>query len=325
MITQTEVAEQTKEIAEHTKTVAIIPAYNEARFIASVVLVASKYVDVVIVVDDGSNDATAELATRSGALVLRHETNRGKGAALNTGFQKARELGATAVTLLDGDGQHRPDDIPRMIKPILDGESDMVVGSRFLDLKSEIPFYRLIGQSVVTTVTGIASSVSSTDSWSGYRAFSRRAIEVIHFREGGWGVDPEFQFLAREHNLNVSEVPIIAIYEEKAKRNPIPHGLKTINAIVRLTGQHRPLLFFGLVGFLVLVAGFGTGIWVVDRYTRQHELAVGIALISVMLMVLGTLSLFTGIMLHSIRGLLLDMYNNLSMMKFNRSPIDQTR
>ncbi len=322
MIAQTKVAQP--KAAEKLKTVAIIPAYNEERFIASVVLAASKYVDEVIVVDDGSSDATAEFATRSGAIVLRHETNRGKGAALNTGFQKARDLDAGAVALLDGDGQHRPDDIPRMIKPILDGESDMVVGSRYLDLQSDIPFYRRVGQSVITTVTGVASNVPSTDSWSGYRAFSRRAIEVIRFREGGWGVDPEFQFLAREHGLNVSEVPIVAIYEERAKRNPIPHGVKTINAIVRLTGQHRPLLFFGLVGLFVLLAGFGTGIWVVDRYTQQQELAVGIALVSVMLMVVGTLSLFTGIILHSTRGLLLDLYNNLTLMRFNQSSIDQS-
>ena len=227
------------------KAVAIIPAYNEERFIGSVVLKARQYVDTVIVINDGSSDATGQIAEAAGALVVSLETNGGKGAALNTGFRTARDMGAQAVALLDGDGQHRPEDIPHMIKPILDGEADMVIGSRYLELKSDIPVYRRLGQQIVTLLTNSTSGVSSTDSWSGFRAFSCRALDAIHFRESGWGVDPEFQFQARDHEFKVVEVPIVALYEEKAKRNPLPHGLKTINAIMRLTGQHRPLLYVG--------------------------------------------------------------------------------
>jgi glycosyltransferase involved in cell wall biosynthesis len=298
------------------RSVAIIPAYNEERFIASVVLKARKYVDKVIVVDDGSTDATAELAEQVGAIVLRHDSNKGKGGALNTGFRKARELGAQVVALLDGDGQHRPDDIPHMIQPILDGQSDMVVGSRYLELKSEIPLYRRVGQVAITFFTRVSSGVSSTDSWSGYRAFSQRAVQCIHFREGGWGVDPEFQFLAREYGLRVTEVPIIAIYDEPAKRNPIPHGLRTLNAILRLAGQHRPLLVLGLSGLITIMVGFLMGLWVVNRYTTRHELAIGIALLSAMLSIIGTLSLFTGITLHSVRGFIVDLETSLQFPGF---------
>ena len=291
--------------------IAIIPAYNEERFIGSVVLKAKKYVDTVMVIDDGSKDLTAEIAHAAGAIVVRHETNRGKGAALNSGFEKARELRAQAVVVLDGDGQHRAEDIPRMIQPVLDEKADMVVGSRFLGVTSDAPLYRKVGQKIMTLLTNATSGVKSTDSWSGFRAFSQKAIEAIKFREGGWGADPEFQFQAREHNLRVSEIPISAVYEEKAKRNPLTHGLKTVNAVIRLIGQHRPLLFLGVTGLIVLLAGLGCGAWVVESYRRYRVLAVGIALISVLLSVIGTFTFFTGIILHSVRGFFLEIKNDL--------------
>ena len=287
------------------KIVAVIPAYNEERFIGSVVLKARHHASTVVVVDDGSADDTAQVAEDAGAVVLRHEVNQGKGAALNTGFSKARALGAEAVALLDGDGQHRPDDIPDMLRPVLAGKADMVVGSRYLGVESDIPWYRKLGQGAITRLTNASSGVPSTDSWSGYRAFSARALECIRFREGGWGVDPEFQFQAKEHGLEVVEVPIVAIYEEQAKRNPVPHGVKTVNAIVRMVGQHRPLLFFSITGLVILLAGLVAGGWVVSTYNRARELAVGIALISVLLTMLGVLTLFTGMILHSVRGLIM--------------------
>lgn len=287
------------------KVIAVIPAYNEERFIGSVVIRARQHVDRVIVVDDGSTDATGAIAAAAGALVLRHEPNQGKGAALNTGFQKARDLDAEAVVLLDGDGQHLPEDIPRVVQPVLDGQADMVVGSRYLGLESDIPAYRRLGQRVVTTMTNTCSGVPCTDSWSGYRAFSRRALHSVFFGESGWGVDPEFQFQAREHGLEVIEVPIVAVYEEQAKRNPFAHGFKTVNAILRMVSQHRPLLYFGVTGFLLLGAGLVAGLWVVERFNTVRVLPTGIALISVLLIIIGMLSLFTGIILHSIRGLML--------------------
>ncbi len=288
------------------KVVAVIPAYNEERFIGSVVLKARQYVDSVIVVDDGSADDTATIARNAGAVVVQHRINRGKGAALNSGFSKARELGAQTVALLDGDGQHRPDDIPRLVRPVLEGRADMVIGSRYLGVESDIPLYRRVGQQIVTTLTNVSSGVYSTDSWSGYRAFSRRALECIYFQEDGWGVDPEFQFQAGELGLRVAEVPIVAIYEEPAKRNPIPHGVRTVNAILRLVGQHRPLLFFSSAGLLILCAGFLAGLWVVNVYNATKVLAIGTTLLCLLLSIIGTLTLFTGFILHSTRGLILE-------------------
>ena len=297
-------------LVKQPKIVVLIPAYNEERFIGSVVIKSLHYASHVIVVNDGSSDSTEEIAEKAGAIVLNHEVNKGKGASLNTGFKKARELNPDVVALLDGDGQHRPDDIPTMVKPILEEGVDMVIGSRYLEDKSDIPGYRKLGQKTITFLTNVTSGISSSDSWSGYRAFSNRALSVIQFREGGWGVDPEFQFQAHEHELKVAEVPIVALYEEKAKRNPIPHAAKTVNAIIRMVGQHRPLLYFGVLGSTLLLIGVILGILVVERLNQVKQLATGTALISVMFSIFGIVFLSTGFTLHSVRGLLIDMLRN---------------
>lgn len=282
---------------------ALIAAYNEDRFIGSVVLKARQYVDTVIVVDDGSTDRTAHVAETAGAVVLRHIRNMGKAAALNTALREARELSTEAVVLIDGDGQHDPADIPMLLRPILEGQADIVVGSRFLGRKSDIPGWRVAGQHTLTAVTNTLSGQSLTDSQSGFRAISRQALIDMHFSQTGFTVESEMQFLAKERNLRLTEVPVGVVYIERRKRNPVPQAAQVINGVLRLAGQSRPLLFFGIPGVIMLLAGSGLGWEVVAVYTVKKELAIGYALITVLLSILGTLSLFTGIMLHSIRGL----------------------
>lgn len=289
------------------KIVAVIPAYNEERFIGSVVLKAHKYVDAVIVVDDGSTDATGEVAEAAGAIVVRHAHNQGKGAALNTGFHRAREMTPEAVVALDGDGQQRCEEIPTLVRPVLAGEADMVVGSRFLAARSGLPGWRVFCQRALNLVTNLGSGFNLSDSQSGFRAFSRQTIETVTFRSSGFSVESEMQFLAQKHGLKVIEVPVTCLYDDGPKRNPILHGVQVLNGILRLIGQHRPLLFFAVPGLATLLLGLLWGMWVVDIYRKTLTLAAGYALISVMLSILGSLGLFTGIILHSIRGLLLDL------------------
>ncbi|MBN1261361.1 MAG: glycosyltransferase family 2 protein [Anaerolineae bacterium] len=286
--------------------VTIIPAYNEERFIGSIVLAARQYTPTVIVVDDGSADQTAAIAEAAGALVVRHEHNRGKGVALNTGFRKARELCATAVVTIDGDGQHMASELPAVLAPVLKGAADIVVGSRYLEPHSSVPRHRIWGHRAFNLLTNIASGVSSTDSQSGFRAFSAKAVEAITFSSKGFSVESEMQFLAQDFGLKFAEVPITIKYQDKPKRSVITHGLLVLNGLLQLMGQHRPLLFFGLPGFIVLLAGIGWGFWVVDIYSKTQKLAMGYALVSVLLTTLGSLTLFSGIMLHSIRGWLVD-------------------
>ena len=287
--------------------VALIPAYNEERFIGSIVLGVRNLVDMVVVVDDGSRDQTAEIARRAGATVIQHQQNQGKAAAVNTGLRYLRRLQPKAMIMLDGDGQHRVADLPQVLAPILDDRADIVVGSRFLNVQSDIPLYRQIGQHGLNVATSLASGVNLSDSQSGYRAFSARAIEMLSFGQQGFSIESEMQFLAGEYKLRVLEVPIKVVYAEPAKRNPVRHGVQVINGIVRLVGQGRPLLFFSLLGLPLLIIGALLGLHVIDIYRRTQTLAVGYALITVLLSEVGAVLCFTGLILHSTRGMLIDL------------------
>ncbi len=283
--------------------VAVIAAYNEDRFIGSVVLKTRQYVDHVIVVDDGSADQTAAVAAEAGAEVLSHTTNSGKAQAINTGLQRARELNASIVVLLDADGQHDPSEIPALVAPIEAKQVDVVVGSRFLTVRSRIPRWRTWGQHALTMATNVASGVALTNSQSGYRALSSKALKSMAFRpEGGFSIESEMQFLVQQHQLTVEEVPVHVTYAEPSKRNPFSHGLQVLNGILTLVGQNRPLLFFGIPGVIFVLMGLGLGLVVIDRYNTYQKLAVGYALISVLLTIIGIQTLFTGITLHSIRA-----------------------
>lgn len=303
-----------------TRVIVAIPVYNEARFIGSVVLQARRYARWVIVVDDGSLDDSAAIAEAAGAKVLRHEQNRGKAAAVRTGLKyvKAfmrRRAEIAAFVMMDGDGQHNPIEIPTLVAPILDGEADMVVGSRFLGVRSRIPRWRVFGQKALTLATNLGSGYRLTDSQSGFRAFSRQALELLDFESDGFSVESEMQFLAQQEKIRVTEVPITCRYEEPPKRNPFEHGLQVLGGILHLIGQHRPLVFFGGSGLLLLLGGLAWGAWVVNIYRRVHTLAVGYALISVLLTILGSLGLFTGVMLHTFRNFTLEMRKSLDKLK----------
>ena len=290
--------------------VIVIPAYNEARFIGSVVLQACEF-GTVIVIDDGSSDHTALIAANAGATVLRHEVNLGKGEAINTGFGYARTLKADVFVMMDGDGQHDCAEIPTVIGPVLKGEADIVVGSRFLQVKSRIPRWRIFGQHALTLATNLGSGSSLTDSQSGFRAISPEVIAGLDFDTEGFSLESEMQFLAKERKLRISEVSISVNYAEPSKRNPINQGLQVLNGIVRLVSQHRPLFFFGGSGLIMLILGVFWGGYVVDIYIRSHVLAVGYTLISVLLSILGATALFTGLMLNAIVGLVRDLKKSI--------------
>ena len=295
---------------QRTGTVIVIPAYNEERFIGSVVLKARQYANCIIVVDDGSTDGTAEIAAQAGAEVVRHAKNLGKGAALNSGFKKACRLAPQAVVMLDGDGQHHPEEVRKVVEPILTGKADIVIGSRYLENTSEVPRQRIWGHRAFNWLTHLSSGTKSTDSQSGFRAFSLAAVEKIDFSSVGFSVESEMQFIAKQMKLRLVEVPITIEYPDKPKRPVIFHGMGVLNGILHLIGQYRPLLFFGVPGSVLLAAGIFFGVWVVNIYSHWRTLAVGYAMISVLLGIIGMLLLSTGITLHSIRALLEDFLNH---------------
>ena len=290
--------------------VVIIPAFNEERFIGSAVLSLMKLHVKVIVIDDGSTDGTAIVAEAAGATTYRQNNNAGKGVALNIGFQKARELHPDAVVTIDADGQHLPDELPQLLEPILSQKADICIGSRYLEDTSNTPGYRRLGHKFFNMATSVPSGIFVSDSQSGFRAFSPKALAILHFSSSGFSVESEMQFLANENNLQVVEVPVTIRYMDKPKRSATLQGLGVLNGILRLAGQYRPLLFFTFPGFILLFAGFAWGVFVIERFRQVQELAVGYTLITLLLSIMGIILITTGITLHSIRSLLIDFNNH---------------
>lgn len=294
------------------RVLAAVPCFNEERFIGSVVLKTRQYIGRVLVVDDGSSDITAEVAEAAGAVVIKHQQNSGKAEALNTAFAAASALDVDVLVVLDGDGQHRPEEIPALVEALTDEGADIVIGSRFLpDALGSIPNVRRAGQQLLTTATNLGSGVAVSDSQSGFRVFSRRAIEMLNFRERGFSVEAEMQFLAGEYGLRVVERPITAVYADPPKRNVFGQGLTVLNGVLRLIGQHRPLLFFGLPGLVLFLMGLLLGAYVVQIYIETRQLAMGYTVLTVLLAEVGLLSLFSGLLLHSVRAFVQDLRSEL--------------
>lgn len=289
--------------AGYASIVAVIPAYNEERFIASVVITTLAYTERVIVVDDGSTDRTAELARLAGADVIQLPRNGGKGQALNRGFMRARELGADVVVMLDGDAQHEPSEIPIVVRSILDGEADVVVGSRFLDTKSAIPGWRQVGQRTLNGLTNSGSGIQLSDSQSGFRAFSPRALDSMRFRSSGLAVESEMQFAFEQSGLRVVEAPISVSYRDGNKRNPVVHGLEVIDALLGMVARRRPLMFFSTPGVVLMAVGMLVGLSVVQVVGNEHVVPLGTALVSALLIIVGLLLALTGVILNTFEHL----------------------
>lgn len=214
------------------RVVALIPAYNEAATIAEVIACTKPFVDVVLVIDDGSSDETAKIAKESAAQVVSHAMNRGLGAAIGTGMEAAKRLHADVAITLDADGQHDPSEIPHFVDAIKEG-AEMVVGSRMLT-RTGMPWYRQVANLLGNIVTFILFGMWVTDSQSGFRAFSRRALEQIEVRTNRMEVSSELIAQAKQKRLRFAEIPIRAIYTtySLSKGQSFFVGLKTLGKLV---------------------------------------------------------------------------------------------
>jgi len=275
-----------------------MPAYNEAKYIGSVVLQARKYADEVIVVDDGSADATSSIARLAGATVVRHERNRGYGSTIRTLLDEAKKRDADILVVLDADSQHNPDEIPRLIEGIKGG-ADIVIGSREMQA-NKISGYRRLGQKVLSSMTRVASRQRLTDTESGFRAYSRKAINSLELKETGMAVSSEIVSEAAAKGLEIIEVPISVAYTgDGSTLNPVKHGLGVFNRILVMISERRPLLFFSLFGGIFLVIGLAAGIMVIRVYYFGSNLfATGLAMVSILFVTIGILTVFTGIILN---------------------------
>jgi glycosyltransferase involved in cell wall biosynthesis len=218
----------------------VVPAYNEEKSIAKVLktLKENGY-NNIIVVDDGSKDRTYSLAKKEGVIVLKHRINRGLGGALNTGITAALKSGADIIVTFDADGQHSVYDIPKIVEPIMNGKADFVVGSRFLkeplfSHKKFIVKVRRLGIFVLNILTFLLYGIKTTDSQSGFRAFSREAASKMTITANRMEVSSEFFRELKEKNLRYAEVPIRTIYTEYSlkKGQRLLNGFKIILKLI---------------------------------------------------------------------------------------------
>lgn len=284
-----------------------IPAFNEELTIPKVVLEAQKYADKVVVCDDGSTDMTAELARRLGADIVEHDRNLGYGAAIQSLFKRAKEMDADVLITLDGDGQHDPKEIGRILKPLLIGDADVVIGSRFMDTShAAIPWHRRAGIRLLTRMANNGSGSSVKDGQSGFRAYNRKSMESLFMFEEGMGVSSEILINARKMGLRICEVPASCTFNNgvgTSTHNPLKHGVDVVASIIKLVVEDKPLVLLGLPGLLSLIAGIFFGVWMLQLYALQHEITTNIALASIAFILIGLFSIFTAITLYAISRL----------------------
>ncbi|HEY8711836.1 MAG TPA: glycosyltransferase family 2 protein [Thermoanaerobaculia bacterium] len=196
----------------------VVPAYNEGSAVYDVVRELRSQYPNVVVVDDGSRDTTSAEAQRGGAIVLRHVLNRGQGAALQTGIAFSVKHGANVVVTFDADGQHRVEDVDRLVDALEQENADIAIGSRFLELRSNVPALRRLMLRIATRFMRMTSGVALTDAHNGLRAMRRSAAERIHLTIDGMAHASEIVDQIYRLRLRVTEVPVVIHYSEYSLR-----------------------------------------------------------------------------------------------------------
>ena len=280
--------------------VACIPAYNEEKTIAKVILQTRKYVDKIIVCDDGSQDMTGEISEALGAIVIKHEKNMGKGMALKSLLLEVQKYDPDIVVTLDADGQHDPALIPKLIQPILNGEADMVIASRFIGKnRVEIPRYRKMGLKIIDIIQPYNNI---KDTQSGYRAYGRKAIPILlKARTKGYGIEIEQIKLAIENNLKIIEIPAKIKYKKlpkTSKKNPLTHMAEIIITILRLTLEKRPLTYLGIPAGILYVISFYSGMQLINLYLKNRYFSIPYALIAIITFITALILTTTAIQLY---------------------------
>ena len=284
------------------KVIVGIPAFNEEKNIAVSIIRLKKITDKIIVCNDGSTDLTSKIAEGLGAIVINHEKNLGYGAAIRSIFLKSKDLDGDVLVTFDADGQHRIEDIDKVINPIINGESDLVIGSRFLDeSKKEVPKYRKVGINVLTKITNATIKKQLTDSQSGFRAYSKKVLNELNPAELGMGISTEILIKASTKNFRISEVPIKILYSgDTSTHNPISHGSSVLFSTIKFTSIEHPLKFYGIPSMIFFAIGVFFTYYSIEYYAEVGRLNTNLALVSAGSMLTAIVLFITCILLYSL-------------------------
>jgi len=289
-----------------------MPAYNEEKNIAKLIVQLQNKGYSIIVCNDDSTDMTGEIAEKMGVTVINHKRNLGYGAAIRSIFLKAQEIKAEILVTFDADGQHRVEDIASLIQPIKDDKADMVIGSRFLGQdESNIPKYRKTGIKIITKMANISGEKELTDSQSGLRSYSQRAIKIITPSEEGMGVSTEILIKANNANLRIYEIPVKILYEgDTSTHHPVSHGVSVIVSTMKFISMDHPLRFYGIPGIILLTIGLFFGFWAIQGFAETRQIITNVSLIGIGTTIVGLIFLTNAILLFSLVNLVREGKDN---------------
>ena len=278
-----------------------IPAFNEEKNIAMVIIKLKKIADNIIVCNDGSTDSTEEIAKELGAIVINHEKNLGYGAGIKSIFLKAKEINSELLVTLDADGQHDINDISKIVRPIQENKAEIVIGSRFLEKSKNVPEYRKFGIKLITKVTNLSLSKSLTDSQSGFRAYSNKVLEKLNLSDTGMGISTEILIKANNFNFRIGEVPITISYEgDTSSENPISHGTSVLFSTIKYTSIEHPIKFYGIPSIILLIIGSAFTYLAIQYYVEFGRLSTNLTLVGAGVFFIGIVLLITAILLYSL-------------------------
>ena len=278
-----------------------IPAYNEEKNIAKIIVELKKVVDQIIVCDDGSTDSTSIIAESLGAIVIKHPKNSGYGSAIRSIFLKAREINSKVLVTIDADGQHKIEDIGKVIKPIVDGQADISIGSRFLDKHDNAPKYRKLGINIITKVTNSSLSEKITDAQSGFRAYNNKVLQSLTPSDSGMGISTEILIKSSNLGFKIAEVPTEIQYEgDTSTQNPVSHGTEVLMSTLKYISIERPLRFYGIPSFIFFVIGLTFTFSSIQYYTEVGRLNPNVTLVAVGTLLIGVILAVTAILLYSL-------------------------
>ena len=279
-----------------------IPAYNEEKNIASIIVKLKNVADTVIVCNDGSTDSTSEIARKLGAVVIDHPKNLGYGAGINSILKKSKELNSEILVTFDADGQHRIEDIKKVVEPIEQHVADVVIGSRFLDeAKEKIPGYRKLGINIITKVTNSTLKEKITDSQSGFRAYNNDVISKLNISDIGMGISTEILIKASSLDFKITEVPILVSYDgDTSTHHPVSHGTSVLFSTIKYTSIEHPLKFYGIPSLIFFIIGLSFTSLSIQYYTEIGRINANITIIAAGTVLIGVVLLITAILLYSL-------------------------
>ena len=278
-----------------------IPAFNEEHVIGNVIKESLKFVDNVVVYDDGSTDKTSEVAENAGAYVIKNSENKGKGFALQSLFKYAKYHNCETIVTMDGDGQFKPDEILKLCSPIVHNDQDVVIGYRF-DNNDEMPKYREIGNKMLDRLSNLASKLPVRDTQSGFRAYSKKAIHSITFTDDGFGADTQILLDAFEKELKITEEKVTVLYDtgySTSTKNPISHTTGVVASIIESILINHPLKFLGIPGILLIFSGIITSIYVLTIFNETRYFSIGFTMLGLALFAFGILLILVSGLLYS--------------------------